>query len=335
MFGLHWAFVPIFVNNVITAGSDSLMGLLAANQFAIAGAALAFGLRAIDKQQKSLAISTGGTTLLGVSEPALYGVLLPNKKPLIMAIIGGSVGGLFGGLMHSKVYTFVPAGVFAIPGAINPEGIDLGFYGYVIQMAVGLIVAFVLTYFWGYQKSGNNKSGAETALVTSGPANGSVQNSQVATNKAEQITVYSPLSGETVELKDVSDEAFSSGAMGKGIAIIPSNGKLVSPVTGVVTTVTKSKHAIAITGDLGEEVLIHVGLDTVKLKGEGFDLKVTEGDRLQVGDILMEVDLNLIKDRGFDVVTPVIITNTFDYSEVESRNLNRVIAGESLLTLVR
>lgn len=151
MMGLHWAFIPVFINNFMTLGFDSVSGLLAANQFAMAAAAFAIGFRVTNKKERTLGVSTGATCLLGVSEPALYGVLLPRKKPLIMAIIGGSVGGAFGGLLQARMYSFTAQGIFAIPGGINPQGIDLGFYGYVGQMVVGFIVAFILTYFWGYK----------------------------------------------------------------------------------------------------------------------------------------------------------------------------------------
>ncbi|WP_017470403.1 PTS transporter subunit EIIC [Amphibacillus jilinensis] len=151
MFGLHWAFIPLFINNMVTGGYDDVIGLLAANQFAMAAAAFAIGVRMTSKKEKSLAYSTGLTCLLGISEPALYGILLPRKKPLIMAIIAGSIGGVFGGLLQARVYAFTASGFFAIPGAINPAGIDTGFWGYVGQMPIGFIVAFVLTYFWGYK----------------------------------------------------------------------------------------------------------------------------------------------------------------------------------------
>ncbi|MGO4731072.1 beta-glucoside-specific PTS transporter subunit IIABC [Paenibacillus sp. 2KB_22] len=345
MFGLHWAFIPIFINNMATTGFDSLMGLLAANQFAMAGAAFAYGLRALDKQQKSLGFSTGGTTLLGVSEPALYAVLLPNKKPLIMAIIGGSVGGVFGGIFLSKVYSFVPSGVFGIPGAINPDGIDGGFYGYVLQMGVGLIVGFILTYLWGSKRktkdysshsAGSDKATGATESSASLQENGQKVVSKVQ-SRATEITVYSPLTGEVVELSEVEDEAFSSEAMGKGFAIIPSNGTVVSPVNGVVTTVTKSKHAIAIIGEQGEEILIHVGLDTVKMKGDGFDPKVQEGDVVKAGKVLMKVDLDKIRERGFPLITPVIVTNSFNYSDVVSADglMNRKIVAGSLLMSIK
>lgn len=165
MFGLHWAFIPIFINNMATVGFDSLMGLLAANQFAMAAAAIAIGLRVKSKTEKSLGFSTGGTALLGVSEPALYGILLPRKTPLIMAIIGGSVGGAFGGLMGTKMYTFAPSGVFGFTGAINPSGIELGFYGAIVQTLVGFVLAFVLTYFWGYKTKSKDNANATKATA--------------------------------------------------------------------------------------------------------------------------------------------------------------------------
>ncbi|MEC0125549.1 beta-glucoside-specific PTS transporter subunit IIABC [Paenibacillus pabuli] len=335
MFGLHWAFIPIFINNMATIGYDSVMGLLAANQFAMAGAALAFGLRARDKQVKTLGISTGGTALLGVSEPALYGVLLPQKKPLIMAIIGGSVGGVIGGAFLSKVYAFAPSGVFAIPGAVNPQGIDAGFYGYVVQMAVGLVIGFILTYLWGYKtRSESAKSTPQGSVnsVSVSDVRGQNNDSGSPVQKAE-MTVHSPLSGEVVELASVADEAFSSEAMGKGVAIIPSSGTVVSPVEGVVTTITKSRHAIAVIGNDGVEVLIHVGLDTVKLKGEGFTLKVQEGDQVNVGDVMMEVDLAKIKERGFEWITPVIITNSGNYSSVSGIGERNISAGEPVIAI--
>ncbi|MET1170844.1 hypothetical protein BK124_02855 [Paenibacillus amylolyticus] len=335
MFGLHWAFIPIFINNMATVGYDSVMGLLAANQFAMAGAALAFGLRARDKQLRTLGISTGGTALLGVSEPALYGVLLPQKKPLIMAIIGGSIGGVIGGAFLSKVYAFAPSGVFGIPGAVNPQGIDSGFYGYVLQMAVGLVVGFILTYLWGYQtrtKSGELATQGTTDSVSVSGIEETDEGSSSSVTKAE-MTVYSPVTGEVVDLASVADEAFSSEAMGKGIAIIPSNGTIVSPVKGVVTTITKSRHAIAVIANDGVEVLIHVGLDTVKLKGEGFSLKVQEGDLVNVGDVLMEVDLAKIKERGFELITPLIITNSDNYVSVSRMGAQNISAGSPVITI--
>ncbi|WP_145326297.1 beta-glucoside-specific PTS transporter subunit IIABC [Paenibacillus xylanexedens] len=335
MFGLHWAFIPIFINNMATVGYDSVMGLLAANQFAMAGAALAFGLRARDKQMKTLGISTGGTALLGVSEPALYGVLLPQKKPLIMAIIGGSIGGLIGGAFLSKVYAFAPSGVFGIPGAVNPQGIDSGFYGYVLQMAVGLVVGFILTYLWGHQtrtKSGDITTQGTMNSVSVSNIEGTDKDSSLSVAPAE-MTVYSPVSGEVVDLASVADEAFSSEAMGKGIAIIPASGTIVSPVEGVVTTITRSRHAIAVIGNDGVEVLIHVGLDTVKLKGEGFSLKVQEGDRVNVGDVLMEVDLAKISEKGLHVITPVIITNSGSYSSIRGIATPQISAGAPLISI--
>ncbi|QOS76940.1 PTS glucose transporter subunit IIA [Paenibacillus sp. JNUCC31] len=335
MFGLHWAFIPIFINNMATIGFDSLMGLLAANQFAMAGAALAFGLRARDKQMKTLGISTGGTALLGVSEPALYGVLLPQKKTLIMAIIGGSVGGVIGGAFLSKVYAFAPSGVFGIRGAVNPQGIDAGFYGYVVQMLVGLVVGFILTYLWGYKTRSESAKSIPQGSVNSvsiSDVRGQNNNSGLPVQKAE-MTVHSPLSGEVVELASVADEAFSSEAMGKGVAIIPSSGTVVSPVEGVVTTITKSRHAIAVIGNDGVEVLIHVGLDTVKLKGEGFTLKVQEGDQVKVRDVMMEVDLAKIKEKGFQLITPVIITNFGNYSSVSGIGARNISAGAPVITV--
>lgn len=365
MFGLHWAFIPIFINNMATQGFDSIMGLLAANQFAMAGAAIAFGLRARDKQLRSLGISTGGTTLLGVSEPALYGVLLPHKKPLIMAIIGGSIGGTIGGLFQSKVYAFMASGIFGIPGAINSKGLDAGFYGYVLQMVVGLIVGFILTYYWGYQtkeSTASTKSSAHVAaryerVSSSDPATATQVNSlseSTGQQRIEQegshskpncdepfantgvIEVYSPLSGQLVDWSQVEDEAFASGAMGPGVAIEPDNGVVVSPVQGVIMTVTPSRHAISIVSTEGLEILIHVGINTVKLKGKGFEPKVNEGQEVQIGDPLLIFEPEHIREAGYAATTMVIITNAADYREVKPVQSQQTIqASTSIIRVER
>ncbi|WP_128102329.1 PTS glucose transporter subunit IIA [Paenibacillus sp. DCT19] len=226
-----------------------------------------------------------------------------------------------------KVYAFVPSGIFAITGVINPAGIDIGFYGYLLEMIVGLLLGFVLTYIWGT----NKKSPATNEVVSIPPQN--VGHSDLTSS---HIIVHSPMSGQLVHLSEVTDEAFSSGAMGKGVAIIPSNGTVVSPVNGVIATVTKSKHAIAILGDQGEEILIHVGMDTVKMKGEGFTLQVKEGDVVNVGDVLMEVDLSLIKEHGFELITPVIVTNSSSYSSItltDKPKEREIVSGSPMITI--
>lgn len=155
MFGLHWAFIPVFINNMVTMGSDASLALLTANQFAMAGATIAIALKTKDMKLKNLSWSTGGTCLLGVSEPTLYGILLPLKKPLIMAIIGGSIGGSVAGIFKSRIYSFGGSGLLQIPLGINPNGIDVGFYGFIASMVVGFVVGFILTYLWGYSNKAN------------------------------------------------------------------------------------------------------------------------------------------------------------------------------------
>lgn len=152
MFGLHWTFIPIFINNMAANGFDATLGLLTANQFAMAGATIAIALKSRDQKEKSLAWSTGSVCLFGVSEPTLYGLLLPLKKPLIMSVIGGSIGGAIAGVFKSKLYAFGGSGLLQIPLAINPSGIDSGFYGLIASAAVGFVVGFILTFIFGYSK---------------------------------------------------------------------------------------------------------------------------------------------------------------------------------------
>ena len=153
MFGLHWAFIPLFITEIMTTGSSAMMGLLSAGQFAFAGAMLAVAVKAKkNRDLRSLSVSTGITCILGVSEPGMYGVLIPLKTPFVTAIIASSIASIPAALMGSKVYAFGAAGIFALPGCINPAGIDLGFYGTIVCMVLGLVLGFLITYFWGMKK---------------------------------------------------------------------------------------------------------------------------------------------------------------------------------------
>ena len=290
----------------------------------MAGVAIAVALKTKDSKLKSLSLSTGATCILGVSEPALYGVLIPLKKPLKIAVIAGSIGGAFAGFLNSKLYAVGMPGVFAIPAAINPSGIDMGFYGYVGSMVIGLVVGFIITYFFGY-------SNKETEEVIKGTDNNNDITAQISM-KSEVIN--SPLNGKVVSLSEVNDQTFSQEIMGKGIAIIPSKGRVVSPVNGVVAALFGTKHAIALQSDDGAEILIHIGIDTVELEGKHFTAKVEQGQRVSAGELLMEFDIEAIKNAGYDVITPLIITNTDSYSNIKGTDKKEIVEKESLIEVM-
>ncbi len=319
IFGLHWGFVPIAINNLTNLGSDPILAGMFGASFAQTGVVLAILIKAKSKKLKSLSIPAFISGIFGVTEPAIYGITLPRKKPFILSCIGGAVGGAIIGAMGTKAYIIGGLGVFGIPSYIGPNGFDLGFYGAIIGMIVSFILGFVLMFF--------------TKLTDDEPETGKteVSNNDVL---VKQETVFSPMKGDVIALSQVKDEAFSTGALGKGIAIEPIEGKVYSPVDGVLTSLFSSGHAIGITSNNGVDVLIHVGQDTVKLKGKYFTPKVKQGDTVKKGDLLMEFDVEAIKAAGYVLTTPVIISNSGNYLDVIETGKKSVSYQEDLLTVV-
>lgn len=321
IFGVHWGFVPIYYNNLAVMGYDSFIALTFAASFAQIGAVLGVWIKTRDQKLKSLSLPAFISGIFGVTEPAIYGITLPLKKPFIMSCIGGGVGGAILAVMGSKLYGAGPLGIFKIPLFIDPtDGLTTGFWGSIIAMVVAFLVACVLTLlFGGVDKKADQEVFSENKKLIKGL-------------RSEEIV--SPIAGEVIALTDIPDQVFASEAMGKGVAIVPSNGRAVSPVNGVVTTLFKTKHAIGITSDNGAEILIHIGMDTVQLEGEHFTAHVKQGDKVSVGDLLVEFDIENIQKAGYQVVTPVIITNSADYSSIDAIREKIVSEKEVLIRAV-
>lgn len=255
IFGLHWGLVPIALNNMAVLKSDPILAASFGASFAQTGAVLAIMLRTKNAKLKSLSIPAIISGIFGVTEPAIYGITLPRKKPFILSCVAAAVGGGIIGLMGTKGYILGGLGIFGIPSYISPDGMDKGFYGAIAAIVISFILGFILVFFSGFkdEEAADSKSGGTAR-----------------SNLVKQETVGSPLKGQIRALSELTDEAFSTGAMGKGIAIEPLEGKVYSPVDGVLTTLFASGHAIGITSDNGVDILIHVGKDTVKLKGKHF-----------------------------------------------------------------
>lgn len=255
IFGLHWGLVPIALNNMAVLKSDPILAASFGASFAQTGAVLAIMLRTKNAKLKSLSIPAIISGIFGVTEPAIYGITLPRKKPFILSCVAAAVGGGIVGLMGTKGYILGGLGIFGIPSYISPDGMDKGFYGAIAAIVISFILGFILVFFSGFkdEEAVDSKSGGTAR-----------------SNLVKQETVGSPLKGQIRALSELTDEAFSTGAMGKGIAIEPLEGKVYSPVDGVLTTLFASGHAIGITSDNGVDILIHVGKDTVKLKGKHF-----------------------------------------------------------------
>ncbi|WP_214795973.1 MULTISPECIES: beta-glucoside-specific PTS transporter subunit IIABC [unclassified Exiguobacterium] len=319
MFGLHWGLVPIIINNLSVVGMDTIVvGVLMAT-FGQVGAVLAITLKAKNPKVKGLGTSSTIAGVFGITEPAMYGLTLPRKKPFVFGMIGGAAGGVIGGLFGTAAYAMGGLGIFSIPVMIPATGVDLAFYGAFIGMAVAAVIALALTMVFH----------KEEVTVES-------QEQEVAQSVSEQVgfPVSAPLKGEVVSLETVRDEVFSSGAMGKGIAIMPSEGAVYAPFNGEIVTVYPSKHAIGLRSDTGVEVLIHIGLDTVKLNGKYFETLVTDGQKVREGDPLVRFDMDAIAREGYDTITPIIVTNTDHYLDVLPTYTGAVEANHGVLRVI-
>lgn len=322
IFGMHWGFIPVYINNVQTLGYDNVMMPFFACTFATSAVVLAMFFKTKDKKLKEMAVPNFISGIFGVTEPAIYGILLPKKKPFIISCIAGGIGGAFYGYFNFKKFILGGMGIFELPNMMNPDGsmgnILVAFAGIGISMAAG----FLLTMFF-YKEDGDEK--------TEKREKGEAAITQQA-DSAAPITIVSPLVGKTIKLEDVEDEAFSSGILGKGIALMPEVGVLYAPADGTISAFFPTGHAIGMTTDKGAELLIHVGMDTVQLNGKGFTPLAAAGDRVKKGQKLLEFDMDLIKAAGYSLVTPVLVTNADEIGEVFPAEAGKQIqAGDGLI----
>ncbi len=311
IFGLHWGLVPLMVNNLAVLGQDSLLPMLLPAIMGQVGAALAIFLRSRDARQKTLAGSSVTAGIFGITEPAVYGVNLPLRRPFIFGCVAGAVGGAIVGFSHSHVYSFGFASVFTLAQMIPPGGVDASLWGGVLGTLTALVLACGLT-------------------LTAGLP-GRIKESGNTSQALPQNAALAPLSGTVLALDDVPDPTFASGLLGAGAAIIPSGNEVRAPFAGSVASLFETRHAIGLQGDNGMELLIHVGIDTVKLEGKPFTAHVRVGDHVQPGDLLITFDRQSIIDAGYDLTTPIIISNSDSYRAVTTVAATAVTAGMPLL----
>jgi len=323
MTGMHYSFFPIIMTSFATNGYEALFipGMLAAN-IAQGAAALCVACKTKNKDLKQLAGSSGFTAVLGITEPAMYGVNLKLKKPFLAVMIGAGAGSLYAGLSGLKVFAFASPGLAALPTYIGP---DNNLTKAIITSGISFVVTFIATWLLGFEDPIEELEELEGVQEDA---------TDVITPLVNKINISSPITGEVVPLAQVNDETFAQEIMGKGIAVMPREGKVVSPVDGKIQMVFKTKHAIGILSEEGAEILIHIGLDTVKLDGKHFEAYVKDGDIVKKGDLLVEFDKEAIKSEGYDVITPIIITNSAKYLDVLSKDIKHVNEGDSLLTLI-
>ena len=331
MTGTHYGIIPIGINNRMTTGFDTIVypANLASN-IAQGAAAFAVAVRTRKAEIRQVASSAGITAVCGITEPALYGINMRFKTPLISACIGGAAGGLFMGLFTVKNYGGGSPGLMTLPGYIGGDTLrDL------MLACIGAAIAFVITFAVTFVLYRDEKE--EARVPAAAETDASEQILPVSEDQAASrngMTVCAPVKGRLVPLSKVNDPTFAEEILGKGAAIIPEEGNYVSPVKGRVITVFETKHAIGIAADTGAEILLHVGLNTVNLQGRHFEALVKDGDAVEVGTPILKVDLKALREAGYDTITPVLVTNSMDYAEVTAMEEKEVTSGETIIKII-
>ena len=304
MLGAGNFMMPLSLNFMNKMGYDPIfLGAATISDIAVSGAMLGYFFKAKETKQKQLFGTVSFSALMGVTEPAIYGAFIKFRRPFAAVIIGGGLGGLFAGFMKVKTYSMV-WGLMGLPSyAQNQDFSNLIFM--VASVVIAFIGAAIAAYILGIPS--DEKSKDVKAVPVSKDSNKLLNKKVIFSSVAE---------GEVVQLEDINDQAFSTGALGKGIGIIPSSNEVVSPMEGEVTVVFPTKHAIGLKADNGVEILIHIGVDTVELEGKYFETVVKEGDRVLPGQLLSKVDFSGIKEAGYDPTIIVIVANTPDYLDV-------------------
>ncbi|WP_413509430.1 beta-glucoside-specific PTS transporter subunit IIABC [Carnobacterium maltaromaticum] len=313
MFGLHNGVAPLGVMQMAELGYDSIFGPgCVCSNIAQATASAVVAFRTKDKKMKQLAVSGSITAYMGITEPTLYGVNLPKKYPLVAAMIGGGAGGLYAGLTNTHRFATGSSGLPAILLYIGDNSMVF-FWNIVIALLISAVVSAVLTYIlsFKFEKEVDLPSVKEVIL--------------------EDATVSNPIKGNIIPLNEVKDGAFASGALGKGFAIEPIEGKVIAPFNGKIEAVFPTKHAIGLVSETGIELLIHVGLNTVELKGQYFDTLVEPGQTVKKGQAILNFDLEKIKESGYETQVPVVITNSPQYSSIELTNKGKLLNNEEVL----
>ena len=324
IFGVHWGITPVTVGNYATLGYDTFTGLQASAVFGQAGATLGVFLKAKDKEMKQVSLPAAITAIFGITEPAMYGVNLRLKKPMICGCIAGAIGGGIAGAFNAYSWAYNMPGIATIP-AFFKEGYMSNFIGYIISIIVSFVIGVILTVVIGFKED----QAEETKETDTQAFEADVKTS------SNKVTLSGVVKGKAVSLTSVSDEVFASEAMGKGVGIMPSEGKLYAPCDGTVEALFPTHHAIGLTSKDGVEVLLHIGVNTVSMEGKGFEAHVTQGKKIKKGDLLITFSMDAIKAAGYDTTVMMVVTNTECYSEVVAHPGPQNDLDQTLLEIVK
>ena len=319
MFGVHTVLAMTFIAGLMTGVPQPMMGAMGVCSFVQTGAVMAIWLKTKNRKMKDVALPAWISGLFGITEPAIYGVTLPSGNQFALTCFTSAVMGAIAALSGCTMYTMTGMGVFGIFGMINPDNpgatLAMAVINRVLSVAAGFAVAF-FTY---------KEITADKQLVTKKEGTESLVKKEI---------LASPLTGKAIPLTEVEDAAFSGELLGKGIAVDPTDGHVYAPCDGTLSALFPTKHAIGIVTEHGAELLIHLGLDTVKLEGKHFEAHVKAGDKVTKGQLLITCDIDAIKKEGYSMVTPIIVTNTLDYLDIVAMKQGEVVKEEDLLTLI-
>lgn len=325
IFGVHWGVTPMVLANFEEYKSDAFQAFQTIAVIAQFGAVLGVFFKSKNAEIKKVSLSAGITGIFGITEPAMYGINLRFKKPFIIACISGGIGALVASFFNPKYYAYagLPGPITIVNGysGDNPTSI----WGIVIGSIIAIVLPIILIQIFGYGEDTTDK-------VQDADINNNVTD---VNNDLLEEYILSPATGSIVPLKDVEDPIFSEGMMGKGVAIQPIEGEIKSPVIGKVSMIAPSKHAIGITSNNGIEILIHVGLDTVNLKGNGFEVLISENDNVEIGQTLLRFNQSDIEKQGYNTITPIIVTNSDDFEEILIEDRNEVTDKDNIMTIIK
>ena len=328
--GIHQMYTAIDIGQLAKYGVTYWLPLASAANVAQGAAALAVGIKSKDKKIKSLALPSSLSAFMGITEPAIFGVNLRFFKPFIAGCIGGGCGALYASLVHLGAKGTGVTGIFGILLCLNQP------LQYLIEMVIAVGVALVISFL--IYKDAEPKAATETAAVENiETADAVTTDATTADTTAEtaEETLTSPVNGTQIPLSEVADETFASEMLGTTVAVEPADGKIVAPCDGEVSNIFETGHAVCITTETGGELLIHIGIDTVKMDGKGFTKKVSDGDKVHAGDILVEADLEEIKNAGYQTTTMMILTNTDEFGNVTKAEPAEVKTTSKVMTLTK
>ena len=328
--GIHQMYTAIDIGQLAKYGVTYWLPLASAANVAQGAAALAVGIKSKDKKIKSLALPSSLSAFMGITEPAIFGVNLRFFKPFIAGCIGGGCGALYASLVHLGAKGTGVTGIFGILLCLNQP------LQYLIEMVIAVGVAFVISFL--IYKDAEPKAATETAAVENIETADAVTTDATTADTTAEIAeaiLTSPVNGTQIPLSEVADEIFASEMLGTTVAVEPADGKIVAPCDGEVSNIFETGHAVCITTEAGGELLIHIGIDTVKMDGKGFTKKVSDGDKVHAGDILVEADLEEIKNAGYQTTTMMILTNTDEFGNVTKAEPAEVKTTSKVMTLIK